>query len=150
MPRRPKNNGGTTKKPGGVTGRGFKPGRSGNPKGRPKVPEEVRELARAHTVDAIEGLSKVLRAKKTPAMARIVAAEALLNRGWGKPRQELELSGPGGKPLIPTIPLKDLSDGTLAQLEAALAAAEAEAGKATGDDPAGTAAPEAGGAPEPD
>jgi hypothetical protein len=150
MPRRPKNNGGTTKRPGGVTGKGFRPGKSGNPKGRPPLPEEVRNYARLYSIEALDALVKLIRAKKTPAGARAMAIELLLNRGNGKPRQELELSGPGGKPLIPTIPLKDLSDGTLAQLEAALAAAEAEAGKATGDDPAGTAAPEAGGAPEPD
>ena len=36
----------------------FKPGQSGNPGGRPKGFAEVRELAREHTVAAIENWSR--------------------------------------------------------------------------------------------
>lgn len=77
----------------------FRPGVSGNPGGRPKVLAEVRELAREHTEAAIRGLARVLVEKKAPAMARIAAAEALLNRGWGKPAQAVEVSGPDGEPV---------------------------------------------------
>ena len=38
----------------------FKPGQSGNPGGRPKGFAEVRELARHHTVAAIEKLVSIM------------------------------------------------------------------------------------------
>lgn len=65
----------------------FKKGQSGNPGGRPKLPAEivdVREQAKALTVDAINTLSEVMRSKDAPPSARVTAANALLDRGWGK------------------------------------------------------------------
>jgi hypothetical protein len=69
---------------GGVTGRGFQPGRSGCPGGRPR--QDVTELARAHTTDAIQALVEALKRPKEA----VPAAIALLNRGWGLPRQTIE------------------------------------------------------------
>jgi hypothetical protein len=66
----------------------WAPGRSGNPGGRPGGVAEVRELARRHTVEAIECLLKELRDGDT-SHARIAAANALLDRGWGRPTQPL-------------------------------------------------------------
>jgi hypothetical protein len=68
---------------GGVTGRGWTPGRSGNPSGRAKG---VEQLARAHTAEAIRALVKALDSPKE----RVPAAVALLNRGWGLPKQTIE------------------------------------------------------------
>lgn len=62
----------------------FVKGKSGNPNGRPKVPEEVRELARAHTVEAIRTLAEVMGDSSAPHAARLSAAEKLLDRAWGK------------------------------------------------------------------
>lgn len=67
----------------------FRPGQSGNPGGRPKEVAEVRDLARQHTTAAIETLAALMADEKTPASARVAAAESLLNRGWGKAPQEI-------------------------------------------------------------
>ncbi len=60
----------------------WKPGQSGNPGGRPKALIEVRDLARTHTTAAIQTLAEMLKAKNE--RVRVAAAEALLDRGWGK------------------------------------------------------------------
>lgn len=70
------------KKPGGVTGRGFQKGQSGNPGGVPKSLKEVREAARKHSVLAIERL--VFWAASSEPAVSVSACNALLDRGWGK------------------------------------------------------------------
>jgi hypothetical protein len=45
---------------------------------------------REHTGEAIETLALILKNPKAPAAARIAAATALLDRGWGKPPQQIE------------------------------------------------------------
>lgn len=70
------------KKTGGVTGKGFMPGRSGNPGGRAKGASEVREMARAHTATAIERLA--FWAASNEPSASVAACNALLDRAWGK------------------------------------------------------------------
>ena len=62
----------------------FKPGVSGNPAGRPKSDVTIMELARAHTEESIQALVNVIRDKRAPASAKVNAACALLDRGWGK------------------------------------------------------------------
>ena len=71
-------------------GKLFVPGQSGNPGGRPKGVIEVRELARTHTEAAIKALADMLTDEKAPHAARVAAAVALLDRGWGKPLQQVE------------------------------------------------------------
>jgi len=66
----------------------FKPGQSGNPTGLSKVSKTVIEAARAHTEECIAVLAECLAS--TDHATRIRAAEALLNRGWGKPTQPVE------------------------------------------------------------
>lgn len=67
----------------------FKPGESGNPGGRPKAVEGVKELARLHTENAIAALVRVIEDKKANPSARVSAAVAILDRGWGKPVQAI-------------------------------------------------------------
>src|SRR3974390_1467542 len=69
----------------------FKKGQSGNPGGRPKALRQVEELARLHTVEAVKTLAAIHSDTKTPPAARVAAANALLDRGWGKARQALEM-----------------------------------------------------------
>ena len=69
----------------------FKKGESGNPSGRPKILAEVIELARMHTKDAVNTLHKITKSTKAPPAACVSAATALLDRGWGKPTQNMVL-----------------------------------------------------------
>jgi len=82
----------TSAKPHG-RGRPFEKGVSGNPGGRPKGDATVKELARAHTVEAIETLVAMLGAGSE--RTRVAAAEALLSRGWGTPTAHIETGPPG-------------------------------------------------------
>jgi hypothetical protein len=72
-------------------------GWSGNPGGRPKVLGEVQELARQYAPTAIVELARLaLKAKSET--ARIAAIRELLDRGYGRSRQALEISAPAGDP----------------------------------------------------
>lgn len=72
----------------------FKPGQSGNPSGRPKIVmadgKSVRDFAREHTEAAVKTLVDVMTDDAAPPPARVSAASAILDRGWGKPVQEIE------------------------------------------------------------
>src|SRR5215203_5063164 len=68
---------------------GFQPGQSGNPGGKPKKLAELVDLARSLAPDAIKALHEIAvngRSEK----CRIVAAVALLDRGFGKPKAAAE------------------------------------------------------------
>jgi hypothetical protein len=64
----------------------FLPGQSGNPGGRPKDEHRVAELARSYTLEAIDTLVELMRDGKDERV-RGTAAQALLDRGWGKRRR---------------------------------------------------------------
>jgi Family of unknown function (DUF5681) len=63
----------------------FKRGQSGNPGGRPKIFTEVKQAAREHTEAAIEALVGVMNNEEATPAARVAAAVAILDRGWGRP-----------------------------------------------------------------
>lgn len=67
----------------------WKPGQSGNPSGRPKVIGELRDLARAYTIEGLETLAEVMRDKAAPPAARVAAVAHILDRGYGKPQQNI-------------------------------------------------------------
>ena len=56
---------------------------------------EIRSLARSHTRSAINALVGVMRSKDATHAARVSAANAILDRGWGKATQSLESGGDG-------------------------------------------------------
>lgn len=57
-----------------------------------KTPTDIRSLARKHTAQAIKTLAGIMSQPKAPAAARVSAASAILDRGWGKPPQALDLT----------------------------------------------------------
>lgn len=84
------------------SGGSFKKGQSGNPSGRPAEIKHVRELARQHTEEAINTLAQICRSGEKE-QARVAAAEALLNRAWGRPEQAIHLEDQDGKTIVPQI-----------------------------------------------
>ena len=70
-------------------------GASGNPGGQsPRVGpngETLAEMARAYTVDAVKVLVEVMQAVAHEPKDRITAALALLDRGWGKPKESVDI-----------------------------------------------------------
>ncbi len=71
-------------------GRPFGKGKSGNPAGRTPIPADVKEAAKAHTVTAIDTLYDIMVNGKNDA-SRVGAANAILNRGWGAPKQTVDI-----------------------------------------------------------
>ncbi len=65
----------------------FKKGQSGNPGGRPKEDDEIKRLARIHAPDALKRLAYWLKSDNPK--ASVSAAQALLDRGYGKPAQQV-------------------------------------------------------------
>jgi hypothetical protein len=70
----------------------FVKGHSGNPGGRPRLPDDVKALTRDLSPAAIETLATIMRDKNAPPAARVSAANAILDRGYGKPAQSVDLT----------------------------------------------------------
>lgn len=109
-------NNGVAKMPGGITGKGWVPGRSGNPKGRPPLDrctgDLIRDLlAQAELVTTDKAGNPVVKQLPPGKTLRHLLAEVivkhalkgdhrfvkeLLDRVDGKVPDAVELSGPGG------------------------------------------------------
>ncbi len=72
----------------------------------PKTLTEIRSLARSHTKTALNVLVGVMRSKDATATARVSAANAILDRGWGKATQPIENGDDGALELIHRIELR--------------------------------------------
>lgn len=72
----------------------WAPGQSPNPGGRPRAVGAVRDLARAQTARAIDTLVEICQHGLSE-VARIAAANAILDRGWGKPTVAVAVHDPG-------------------------------------------------------
>lgn len=77
-------------------GKLFEKGKSGNPGGRPKLPPEIRELARGASVEAMERAIGFVRDKKADPKIVLSAIQIVLDRAYGKPSQPIDGDGEGG------------------------------------------------------
>jgi hypothetical protein len=76
-----------------VVGRPFEKGKSGNPGGRPREIQEIVDLARTNSVDAVNTLARIMRDPDAPHQAQIAAANSMLDRAFGKPKETVDLTG---------------------------------------------------------
>jgi hypothetical protein len=63
---------------------------------------EIKALAKKHSKAAIKVLAGIMNQADGPATARVSAAQALLDRGWGKATQPLA-GDEGGLPVLARI-----------------------------------------------
>ena len=60
-----------------------------------KTTASIREAAQQYTDEALKTLVEVMGDETAPPAARVAAANSLLDRGHGKPRQELDVDHKG-------------------------------------------------------
>jgi hypothetical protein len=72
----------------------FQKGKSGNPNGRPKKQpvDEITDKAREYAQKALFTYVDVMSDEEAPHSARVTAATEILNRGFGKAKQEMDVS----------------------------------------------------------
>jgi hypothetical protein len=77
-------------------GRPFNPGQSGNPSGRPKMPEGLQARIRDLCDGAVDQLAALLRSDDE--RLRLEAIKVLLDRGYGKPITPSDVTVRGDDP----------------------------------------------------
>jgi hypothetical protein len=84
----------TGKQRGGVTGRGFQPGQSGNPGGRPRSERKLLERLYGEDGEKIYARLELLRHHpKTPAKLKAQIDFFLIERLHGRAQQRVEVGG---------------------------------------------------------
>ena len=84
-----------------------RPKTGGRVRGTPnKATASLKALAGNYTAQALETLASIMSDVEQPAAARVAAANSLLDRAHGKPRQEIEHAGSEPEPL--TVIIREL------------------------------------------
>jgi hypothetical protein len=90
----------------------WKKGQSGNPKGRPKNMPDLKEALMTvlgqiqNDTNALEAMLTVLRSKALKGDTK--AAEILLDRAYGKPKQETDVMATFTQVIMPLPPAQDV------------------------------------------
>lgn len=89
---------------GGKRTTSFKKGQSGNPSGKPKDPMaqavlqakqaivDAKFASKELTSSAIQTLKTAMETAEVPWTTRVTAAQTLLDRGWGKPKETQDIT----------------------------------------------------------
>lgn len=77
----------------------FQPGNPGGP-GRKAMPPELKEAFRAASIDAQRVLLAIMLDKEEKASDRIHAAEVMLERGYGKAEQAVDVAFTDGEAIL--------------------------------------------------
>ena len=70
----------------------FKPGQSGNPKGRPKKDKQLADKIQEKTDQLVNQLFQLATSEETQDSVKIQAINTLLDRGFGKAPQTLDVN----------------------------------------------------------
>ena len=70
---------------------------------------QLKSLARAYTERSVQALGSIIEMGQSET-ARVAAATALLDRGWGKPKQSVEHTGADGSNTI-EVTLRTIVEG---------------------------------------
>jgi hypothetical protein len=76
-----------------------------------KTLTNIRALARSHSAKAVRTLAGIMNEDRAPAAARVSAAIALLDRGWGKSKRAVEMDWRGE-------PMNEMTDEELMAIAA--------------------------------
>lgn len=111
---------------GGVTGRGFRPGVSGNPTGRPKASFDFAAAAREHTPEVLAMFLRSIRSANW--RERHSAGTVLLDRALGKPTQLI--TGGDGDPvtILHLVAVREVGERIVAELAASGRASQPKIG----------------------
>jgi hypothetical protein len=97
-----------------MAGKGFSKGHKkvgGRVKGTPNtIDKDVRILARQYTTKALDRLVAILDDKEASDSAAVAAANAILDRAYGRPQAAVAVTGANGEPLIPVDTPRQVDD----------------------------------------
>jgi hypothetical protein len=82
-----------------------------SPLPKKKTPTEIRSLARSYTEMSLQAIAHVIQNGESE-QARISAAFGMLDRGWGKPAQQIEHTGKDGENEIRII-MRTITEGRM-------------------------------------
>jgi hypothetical protein len=113
---------------GGITGKGFLPGKSGNPSGRAAVPPEVRAALEADTLEHYSEAKRIIAAAEASGdLKTALHGRLALLKKTVPDATELVISMPDGLTMRSiTIDPRKLTETQLAAVHAAVTAAEAK------------------------
>lgn len=96
----------------------FKPGESGNPSGRPKLPAELVAKCRELSDEVVTFWINTMRDGNQKAQDRIRCSENLMDRGFGKAAQNINANVNDGRLQVDTSKLSEAQVDALVSIVA--------------------------------